>query len=114
MSEYELHVGRCKKVFIGTDEAIEEFCKDKINGEKKEFYESYTEQFWDDFYDKYQIIGNSIYRIISDIENSDGDISLAEEDSDGNINYVLQFYNGACGFEEALKEAIENMENNNE
>lgn len=114
MSYTEVHAGKCRKIFTGTKEEIEEFCEKKMGGKKDDFYDSYTGQFIDDFYYEYQIIGNSIYEIIFDIENNDGDIFFAEEDSDGDINYVLQYYNGSCSFSEALEEAIENMERNNE
>jgi hypothetical protein len=115
MSEYETHIGKCKRVFIGDEDSIEQFCRDKLLNEfdteyDAEFYSSYREQLMEDFSNEYVIIGNSIYKILEDKSFENEEIIHASKSINNEIKYVLYWYNGGAGFNEVLEEAIENME----
>lgn len=40
-----------------------------------------------------------------------GDVFQSNKNSDGTISFQVQYYNGGCGFSEALEYALSNMEN---
>lgn len=114
MSEQETHFGKVKEVDLyGAD--VEQWCKCYCieHGTNKLDYDSWTEQYKDNFEfdEKFKVIGSKVYEVISDVEEDDAYIYRASRNSDGTINYILSFYNGGCGFEEALEDAINNMDN---
>jgi hypothetical protein len=110
VSDYETRVGKVRKV-----ECLDtlEFIKDKVKDmDIPEYYdtdEGIIDFFRDEFYEKYRIIDGSIYEILEDKSLDDYDLFEARENSDGTIDYTLRYYNGGCGFDEALEMAIERM-----
>lgn len=114
MSYTETHFGKCELLFKGTPEEIETFCKKKaasLSLYLNDVYENYTELIIEQLYDDWCFIKDKIYVIKEDNSFSDGDIFKATKNTNGEIEYVLQYYNSRCSFGEALEEALENMEN---
>ena len=113
MSEQEAHVGKLKLIFTGTEEEIEEFCKDKIhsdyNGIENEYFDSYTEMFEEELYRKFVIINNSIYEILEDTHLNYNDIFEASLNEDGTISYICSYYNDGYSFSEAIEECLDNI-----
>ena len=54
-------------------------------------------------------IEDTFYEIIDHYRALDEDQYIVEsnDNKDGTISFMVQFYNGGCGFEEALEEAIQ-------
>lgn len=112
----ELRVGKLRKIDgIGTAESVEEFSK-YISNEEHEisldpYYKNWTEYFQDKFYKKYIIYKNEVYEILKN-ECFDGDdIFKAHYDEHKNIDFILNYYNGGCGFNEAIEEALGRLNN---
>lgn len=118
MSETEQHIGKAKLIYeTNIKEKFEEYCKEiclENSFEKLDHYDSYEETIRWENNDKFIIINSgsiiSMYEVISKkkLEGHD-DIYEADLDKEGNIKYVLKYYNGGCGFEEAFGQAIKNM-----
>ena len=111
MSENETHVGRMIKLDF-PDECIT--WKDKFIHLQKKGYE-----FKDYDIDNEWIGGESegstisangdFYQIIKSKDFDYEDIYEASHNEDGTVSYVLKYYNGSCGFQEALEEALNNL-----
>lgn len=54
---------------------------------------------------------NDFYQLVEHYETRDSgeDICESSLNDDGSINFILQFYNGGCGFGEMFEEAINNL-----
>ena len=67
----------------------------------------------DDLYDveNLAVINEDIYEVIekNGVDDVD-DIFIAKKDESGVICFSVKYYNGGCGFEDALETAIERME----
>ena len=117
MSQVEVHTGRLLKVDRVETEPIENWCKEYCQQNGYEhldgFYDTWEECFRETQCGKYVIANNNIYRIIEDKEFSDCEnIFEAHTNELGQIMYCLSYYNGGCGFSEAIETALENMERN--
>lgn len=75
---------------------------------------TYREMIYDKYYGKYIIIDDDTIYETNNKNKTDDNIFFATKTPNGTISYVLQYYNGGCSFCEAFKEAIKNMEKNNE
>jgi hypothetical protein len=103
MSDYEHHKGTL--VPIREDLTPAEFAEviyDKI----PEYYETKLEFLLED--ETYYVNGNNIY-IVKDKNTTEDTWYNAELSKDGTIEYDLMFYNGGCGFFEALDDAIDKI-----
>lgn len=111
MSRTELHVGKVKEVNYGLT-SLEETAKMILweLGEDVDNIHNSIEYLLDEHYDKYVRVKDKLYKIIVDKEYQEDDLMQATKNSDGTIDYVVQFYNGGCGFNEALEEAINNLD----
>lgn len=72
----------------------------------------WQEVFLDRYGDEYVIIGDDIYKI--DIESDESppkDFFRVQRKPDGSIHFEVQYYNGGCGFHEALENAMEALTN---
>lgn len=121
MSEYEAYEGKIKLIGPKTNEVLEDFLKEiaKENGyggleEDGRFLDmTYREFFLEYLSDDYVIVGQSVYKILSCDDFSYGYIFKANENKDETIDFVVRFYNGCMDFEEAIEEALNNMEKDN-
>lgn len=73
------------------------------------YYDDWIERLQDLNDEEFVIYSDCIYHVISDKEISGGDIFNAEKNLDGTISYVLSYYNGGCGFVEAIETALERI-----
>lgn len=116
MSQMEVHIGRLLKVDRCKEEPIENWCKEYCNqnGVTKldGYYDSWEECFRDEFDKEFIVANNDVFRIIEDKEFEGDDIFEASKNELGQIQYCLSYYNGGCGFTEAIETALERMENN--
>lgn len=115
MSQVEVHIGRLLKVDKLEEESIENWCKEycQQNGceHLEGWYNNWEECFRNVFSNEFVIVNNNIYRIIEDKEFSDcEDIFEAYTNELGQIQYCLSYYNGGCGFGEAIETALKRME----
>lgn len=89
---------------------IEEFAKNKINGELLEYYDSYLEQLLNDC-DKYIEINGILYEVMESTYCEDEDIFEASKNEEGTISFLVSYYNGGCSFSEAIEIALKEMNN---
>ena len=119
MSEMELKKGMLR-LFPRIESETEKDYVLRFLKEKKlevpDFYDPLSEDFDVDdlfsdlLYRKSVRYKGLIYDIVS-VENiEDGDIFEASRVNDTDINFVIQFYNGGCSFSEAIKEALDKLE----
>ncbi len=109
MSQTETHFGTM--VQIHPELTPEEICKiivqhdiDDIN-EVFKYYDSYQEYIESES-EEYLIRDNKVYVI--DNTETETDIGETWVNQDKSIGYVVSFYNGSCGFKEALNDALDN------
>lgn len=94
------------------NETLENQCKRLLNNvELSDYCDTYQEMFEDEFYQQYFIFNNIIYKVDNkqDIDPDDS-IFIANKNENGTIEFEVKYYNGGCSFNEALEEALENME----
>ena len=107
MSEVEINKGRLTLVSTLSNFLKEH--KDQIKypceGESEEV------QFSDNFYDSHVLIGDFVYEVIKEDVDFYDDIFNMSWDSNGDLHYLLKYYNGGCGFSEAIDTAYMNMVN---
>jgi len=103
MSETETWTG----VLVSTGLTVEQVMNDI------EFPEYYDRTNQGDVYDFFadMFYGNKVEvnGIVYDVQKEnldDEDIFQAKLLDDGKINFTVQYYNGACGFDEAIKKAV--------
>jgi hypothetical protein len=114
MSETVVYTGKLMKVDKLDTETPETWCKEycQQNGvsELDKYYKTWVECFSDEFYDDFIVHKNDIYRIINRTRIGENDIFYAKKDDRGCIDFVLSYYNGGCGFSEAIEEALDNLQ----
>lgn len=115
MSQMETHIGKMIKVGMN-GLSLEEWCKNYCikQGEdniKQDDEYTWVECFMDNYeYDSdYKIANNKLYKILNDYSDDGTDIFMANKNSDGSIDYVVQYYNGECYFSEAIGYALDRM-----
>jgi len=109
MSQQETRIGKIKLIDKLENENLEDQCK-RILGIKQldNYYDSYKEAI-NDCDGRYIVHNNNVYEVIEDRECCGDDIFEAKENSDGTISYVLSYYNGGCGFTEAIEESLDRL-----
>ena len=112
MSEQQTVIGKLKKIEkIHPEETKHQMMGRILNKNQMAIEENVEEQFWDYFYDTYVYADEEMYIIKHKIENDYGDIAFASEKENGEIDFVVSYYNGGCDLTEALETALENMKN---
>lgn len=76
----------------------------------KDYYSTFLEQLEDVGQERYFIAKNMIYTVENTPIDPCDDIMMASRGGDGRIYFETKYYNGGCGFNEALETAISNME----
>jgi len=115
MSYWEHYKGTLTKVERLENESLEEQCK-KLLEEKMlqevilpDYYDSYAEMLLDEFYNEYYVYNDMLYSMCRESIDSDGDIFNANEEENETINFEVRYYNGGCGFNEAIERAVKNI-----
>ena len=105
MSDYENRVGSIKQTNLTVENVINEWLK---HNQKPSYYnlpEDNVELFRDEI-ENYVEVDGLIYEIVDDRDYGDMDIFELNEGSNSNLDYTLRYYNGGCGYKEALERAI--------
>jgi len=114
MSETVHYTGKITLIKQPDNETMQQMAKRILNeiGHKIDpyFKENYLECISE--LESYELINDSLYKI-EDLEYCDHvpDIFDANKSADGSISFRVQYYNGGCGFNEALEEAMSNLKN---
>ena len=114
MSEMETHIGMLEKIPIENgmtvEEKAEEICKNRFGiTELETYYDDWIERLQDLNDEEFVICSDCIYHVISHKEIFDVEIFNVERNLDGTISYVVTYYNGGCGFVEAIEKALERL-----
>jgi hypothetical protein len=111
MSETEHNIGKLKP--MGMVGGVEATAKRILKAEGwASDYDTYAEALEDYGYREYVLHNEVIYKVIENNEpNPYDDIFRASRNDDGTINFETKYYNGGCGFCEALVEALNNLDN---
>lgn len=117
MSEVVHFRGKIEEVKAHDNESMEDVAKRLLaenNIEMKDYYDSAIECLESEsysatkgYYGEYILINERLYKVVEcqDID-PDEDIIRAEKNPDGTINFEVKYYNGGCGFSEAVEEAV--------
>lgn len=106
MSETEHHKGK----LTPTGKTLNEFMTDK--GEKPNWYSDNEEWFINEFGETHAIHKLVVYDIQTTNIDPYDDIMNASENEDGTIDFEVKFYNGGCGFGEAIETSLNLMVKN--
>jgi hypothetical protein len=93
------------------NETLEEQCKRMLNvgDELESYYDSWEDAFKDCYEGDYIVHNSNIYKVLED-KTCYEDMFEAKENSDGTISYLVSYHNGGCGFSEAIRESLDNMD----
>lgn len=111
MSEMEYHTGVLRSLDMskGLEETAKEICERK--GWKPWSVDcSWVEALEDDGHGMYVVVNGIIYEVDDSDIDPYNDVFDAERLSDGTYRYTVKFYNGGCGFSEAVGTAMERLE----
>jgi len=111
MSETVHYRGTLTRVERFENETLEKQCKRIIgNVTLPSYYESYKEMLLEgyEYYQNYFLQDDILYSVSKKEIDTDEDIFNSSENKDGTINFEVKYYNGGCGFNEALEYALEN------
>lgn len=118
MSETEYHKGTLTP--IKTDDPIKYLCdqmdKENISYDTKEIAEDYNGNiiYWFDEQTYNTALESKFYYKDGKLYSMDNtalesDVCVATMDEKGVIHYYLSYYNGGCGFSEALEDALDDL-----
>lgn len=106
MSEIKHYKGTLTKVEKLENETLEEQCKRILNYKDLEsYYDSYQEMLIDENDEQYIIHKDTLYKV-EERKEIYNDIFNAEKIDDNKISFEVKYYNGGCGFSEAMDEAL--------
>jgi hypothetical protein len=90
----------------------EKICTEHGKTLKQKYHQcdDWLECIQETLYDDYVILHEMIFKVVKKEEFEAGDIYKASINKNGDLDFVLSFYNGGCCFSEALEEAIGGME----
>jgi hypothetical protein len=110
LSETVHYKGVLKKVERYEGETLEEQCKRLMdNKELPSYFDSYEEYFVDENYQKITIQNGVVYRVEKEEVDPDSDIFKARINENNDIEFEVRYYNGGCGFDEAIEEAVKSI-----
>lgn len=92
----------------------EEYAEKILEGKKVKYYDTYLEGLLDKHYETYFEYKNELYKILDcNSEEEDADIFVSKSCKDGTIDFITRYYDGGCGFSEALGYALDNLDKEN-
>ena len=111
MSETVHYKGTLLKVERLEGETLEEQCKRLLGGKPlPSFCDTYEEFLLDEYYKTMTIQNGTVYEVAKIEVDVDSDIYHANLRADGKIDFEVRYYNGSCGFDEAISEAVKSLE----
>lgn len=114
MSETVHYVGKLQIVEKLENETLEEICKRILNKHNyfdlKSYFDSWQEMLYDELYEKYVVVNDNVFEVLTKIDKgNEYDIFNIEVNNDKTYNYEVMYYNGGCGFNEAIEEAFNKL-----
>lgn len=110
MSETVHFKGVLIKLERNENESLEEQCKRLMEDkELPSYFDNYQEFLLDSYYHRFAIHNNCLYQVEKEDLDPDGDIFKASLKENGEIDFEVRYYNGGCGFEEAINEALRSI-----
>ena len=111
MSRQETHIGKIKPTGLSLTEWMfdnQHLVLDQCKGQ-----DDLHELFWWGLScgcNKFILLnGDEVWEVVQDKEYDDYEILEMTPNLDGTYNYVLSYYNGGCGFSEAMQWAWEKL-----
>jgi hypothetical protein len=117
MSDYETHKGILRPTDLTKEDVVKEYLLN-YNGtnkwilndknrvlQNKQLQNGTINEHFNDLDDQYAYIKNKVYTIHNNSFDGDIDLYIMEEKPNGELEYLVRFYNGGLGFGEALEEA---------
>jgi len=75
----------------------------------KDFDGAALECLQDNCCSEYTVVAGKLYKITEKKDSSYSDIFNASRNPDGTINFEVKYYNGGCGFDEAIEIALKKI-----
>lgn len=110
MSKQETHVGKIKPTGLSLVEWM--FENQHLVTEHYKGQDDLYEIFYSGLscgYNKFIHIDDEVWEVIQDKEYDDYEILEMTSNFDGTFNYILSYYNGGCGFSEAMQYAKDKL-----
>ena len=123
MSDYETHKGILRPTDLTKEDVVREYLTNYsgdnkwiLNDKKrildnKPLSEGFINEHFNDI-DDYFGINGKVYRIEDTRFDEEDDLLVMGENPDGSLEYLVRFYNGGCGFGEALEDSYNKLKNN--
>ena len=113
MSQTETIRGKIRLVKRADGESLNVACLRVIvaadkNTDLPDYYEDYVEYLRTEI-DTHFVYKDELYEITEEEDLSDDDIFEANKNPDGTINFIVQYYNGSCGFHEAIQRSLDKL-----
>ncbi|MEK3955684.1 MULTISPECIES: hypothetical protein [unclassified Psychrobacillus] len=110
MSETVHYKGVLSRVERFEKENLEEQCKRLLgNKELPSYFDSYEEYLLDKHYRTMTIQNGDVYQVEKEEVDPDSGIFNASISENGEITFEVRYYNGGCGFDEAIENALKNI-----
>lgn len=115
MSEMVHYKGTLYKVEKRKNETLEEQCQRILGVDTiKDYYDSFQEMVADYLSEEYVIVDDVLYSYKMKEIDLDIDFFSSRVVNNNTIDFEVRFYNGGCGFSEAIGYAIKNKETKGE
>lgn len=108
MSEYENHSGTLLKLVGDPDELAKDILIQKGEYASLNKGRSYSKWLVSE-HEEYVLHKGVLYQVTVDRQSGDDDLFMAQFNPLGLIDYQLRFYNGGCGFQEAIQYALDKL-----
>lgn len=111
MSRIEFHTGKLRKI----EQQPEVFAKQFL-WKKRDFYETFLEHLLSEQYKNFVLLAGDLYEFVEHEENQDSETYFCKfyEDSNGELNFITNFYNGGTCLSEMLKDGFKQYQLNQE
>lgn len=113
MSETVHYKGILTRVLPNEGETLQDIAKRILVQHNIEFddcYDNYLDCLQDNFYQGYVVIDDKIYEVEKKDIDPDHNIFKGSLKSDGTIEFEVKYYNGGCGFGEAIDHVLDTIE----
>lgn len=118
MSQQETIIGKLKLLEKVNGETLEDQCKrvycEKYETRENPMWDSWQEDIVYETDDKLVICNGNIYEVIQRKDMDDMSIFEITKVDDGTYDFTLSYYNGGCGFSEAIERAFARMKEDGE
>ena len=108
MSETVMYKGKLKNLNISPADFLKQQGKD-LDSMLQEWV-TYTSAVNFEFYQEFYATEYTVFKVELDTGVDEYSDIFHSKQNGKDIDFLLRYYNGGCGFEEALDKAIENME----